>query len=127
MRVELPEGPMSSSVARRTLRETCDGLPIDVDEVLLCAAELVTNALLHGAPPVEMEVDVTDHVVRVAVHDCRAGAVEKHRPVTSDTAAGRGLHIVEALAARWGVSQHERGKAIWFEFDLGGTPEGGAR
>ena len=123
MKVELPAGPVSSGVARRSLRAACEGLDaaVDVDDVLLCGAELVTNALLHGSPPVELEIELTDDVLRVAVHDARPGAVEKHRPMSSDTAAGRGLQIVETLATRWGVTPHDGGKAIWFEFDLIGN------
>lgn len=122
MKVELPEGPVSSSVARRSLRAACEGVgdAVDVDDVLLCGAELVTNALLHGSPPVVLEIEVKEDVLRVAVHDSRPGAVEQHRPMTSDTAAGRGLQIVESLATRWGVAPYEGGKAIWFEIDLKG-------
>lgn len=118
MRIELPEGPSSSSVARKAVRSACEGIAVDADDVLLCTAELVTNALLHGAPPVALEIEVAIDAVRIAVHDSRPGAVEKHRPVTSDTSAGRGLQIVESLAARWGVSQQESGKAIWFIFEV---------
>jgi hypothetical protein len=31
---------------------------------------------------------------------------------------GRGLHIVEALADRWGVDKTAEGKTVWFEIDL---------
>jgi hypothetical protein len=30
-------------------------------------------------------------------------------------AGGRGLKLVEALAASWGVSPEAQGKAVWFE------------
>ena len=118
MRVELPDGPLSSSVARKAVRSACEGIHVEAGDVLLCTAELVTNALLHGAPPVELEIEVSETAVRVAVHDSRPGPVEQHRPVTSDTSAGRGLQIVESLAKAWGVSQYESGKAIWFVFDI---------
>ena len=33
------------------------------------------------------------------------------------TAGGRGLRIVEALAARWGHAGDELGRMVWFEVD----------
>ncbi|MBW3536227.1 MAG: ATP-binding protein [Actinobacteria bacterium] len=117
MKVDLPPGPGSSAEARKALRRICQGAPVDLEHLVLCASELVTNAFLHGQPPVELEIRVGPKSVWVAVHDAGSGAVELRRPATPDTSAGRGLHIVEAVASRWGSSAHERGNTTWFEIE----------
>jgi anti-sigma regulatory factor (Ser/Thr protein kinase) len=115
VRVVLPDGPETSAAARAALREACRDSSVDLDDVLLCASELVTNALLHGLPPIELEVRAEADRVWVAVHDAGRGGVEPRRTVTVDTSAGRGLHIVDSLAARWGSSYEGGTNTIWFE------------
>lgn len=117
LKIALPAGPDSSGEARRALRQICQGAPVDVDDVVLCAAELVTNAFLHGRPPFELEVRVDRESVWVAVHDAGSGTIEARQPATPDTSAGRGLHIVDALASRWGTTAEEGANTIWFEMD----------
>ncbi len=81
------------------------------------ASELVTNAILHGAPPVRLEVRGTESGLHVAVHDHRA---DVGRP----TPASRGLRIVDTLAADWGVTPTPEGKCIWAEISTGGRLTG---
>lgn len=120
MRIELPSDPTSPSLARRAVHQACEGLAVDLDAVLLCTSEVVTNALLHGIPPMELEVSIGDSWVRIAVHDRGRGDVERRRQVRPDTLSGRGLGIVEMLASRWGSEHTAGGKAIWFEIAAGG-------
>lgn len=95
-----------------TLRSwACD----EVTEVAtLLASELVTNALLHAGGAVHVEVSRTPGAVRVEVHDAGHGA-----PIVRDASeraeSGRGLALVDALAAAWGVSPCRHGKTVWFE------------
>lgn len=119
MKMLLPSGPETSAAARAALRDACRDSDVDLDDVLLCASELVTNALLHGLPPIELELRVSRDRVWVAVHDAGRGGVEPRRTVTADTSAGRGLHIVDCLAARWGSSYESGTNTIWFEVDAG--------
>ncbi len=70
------------------------------------ASELVTNAILHGEPPVRLEVRTTRSVLRVAVHDSRP---DVGRP----TPASRGLRIVDTLSADWGMTPTAAGKYFW--------------
>ena len=91
-------------------------MPVEISDVVLCASELVTNAFLHGKPPIELEIRVATDSVWVAVHDSGEATVTPRVPATPDTSSGRGLQIVETLASRWGTSNHGEGKTIWFEF-----------
>jgi GAF domain-containing protein/anti-sigma regulatory factor (Ser/Thr protein kinase) len=90
------------------------GLGGVVADAELAVSELVTNALLHGAPPVSVHVDVREGSVRVEVADG-----SRHAPVRAiarqDAMTGRGLSLVAALARDWGVEQRPHGKAVWAE------------
>ncbi|HVF76314.1 MAG TPA: ATP-binding protein [Acidimicrobiales bacterium] len=119
MRIELPADPTSAGLAREAVRTACKGLAVDLDSLMLCTSELVTNAVLHGRPPIELVVAVDGPGVRISVCDAGDGTVRRRRPVTADTLSGRGLDIVEALASAWGSdatrSGTGTGKVTWFE------------
>lgn len=106
-------------VAQRLTRAE---LPQYVDDAELAVAELVTNALLHAAPPVSLRVLPRQDRVRLEVADgSRAAPVRGRADVASMT--GRGLALVEALSLRWGVDPAPAGKVVWAE--LGPAEESG--
>ncbi|MFC5491896.1 ATP-binding protein [Nocardioides caricicola] len=93
------------------------------DDLLECAelgtSELVTNALLHGAPPLTVRVRGTREHPRVEVRD---GSLDLPQlPTTTDAdeddlllTFGRGLSIVARCSTAWGVDLEEDGKIVWF-------------
>jgi anti-sigma regulatory factor (Ser/Thr protein kinase) len=83
-----------------------------VDDAVLVTSELITNALLHAAPPLELRVTGDEQEVRIEVHDRTSYVPRKQRP-TADDEHGRGLQIVAALADRWGTRPTDSGKAVW--------------
>ena len=98
------------------------GIDGDVaDSAVLLVSELVTNAILHGEPPVELRVGVPPGLLRVEVHD---GDREAPVPMPQELGpsrermGGRGLRLVEALSSRWGLCEDDDGKTLWFEIDL---------
>jgi anti-sigma regulatory factor (Ser/Thr protein kinase) len=86
---------------------------------LLVLSELVTNAVLHGAEPIEVYVSRDDDLLRIEVSDggSRGDGVT---PRTHDDPrpGGRGLHIVNSLASRWGTTDNDGGKTVWAEIGL---------
>ncbi len=78
----------------------------------MIVCELATNAILHGAPPVYVQVNVADDVASVEVED---GFPEWCEPAEDS----RGLMLVDGLACRWGVD-YDRGvgKAVWAELPV---------
>lgn len=91
------------------------------DSAILLVSELVTNAIVHGAPPVELRVCIPDDHLHVEVHDAdREAAVHLPRAASlpHERMGGRGLRLVDSLSSRWGLDEDERGKWIWFEIDL---------
>jgi anti-sigma regulatory factor (Ser/Thr protein kinase) len=87
----------------------------------LLVSELVTNALVHSGAttdePVRIEVLATDQVIRVEVSDSGDGFDRASPdPPTTGAPHGFGLHIVRALATRWGVDRGDL-TTVWFELD----------
>ncbi|MFI6370997.1 ATP-binding protein [Streptomyces sp. NPDC050546] len=119
-----PARPESSAQARAYVREVLarDDEPLveaKRDDVLLIVAELVTNAYRYGTEPDEkllVAVLTTPKLVRIEVHDPRRRRPHM-RNESGARARGRGLHIVDALAARWNVDDRPFGKAVWAEVD----------
>jgi anti-sigma regulatory factor (Ser/Thr protein kinase) len=99
-----------------------DDKPLDDErlaEILLVVSELVTNAYRYGTEPgdsVLVKVLTTDKRVRVEVHDPRRKRPHL-RNESGERARGRGLHIIDGLAARWGTDDREFGKAVWVELE----------
>jgi len=93
-----------------------------VEDATVVTAELLANARQHGAAPVSVLVSGADGRVRVAVRDASVRPpVRPNRSTTNMT--GRGILLVEALSARWGVSVDEHGKVVWAEFGVTGVDE----
>ncbi|PWI05871.1 ATP-binding protein [Streptomyces sp. NWU339] len=94
----------------------------DNGDIRLVVSELATNALAHGSDAdhgflIRLEPD--DGGVRLEVHDSRHPSRPLPEPASTGPAAetGRGLVIVAALAARWGVTPRQpRGKIVWSHF-----------
>ena len=85
------------------------------DDAELVAAELVTNAVLHGVPPVTLRVRRDQEMVRVEIedHGRQRPIVTRNRP---DAMTGRGLSLVACLATVWGVDPLPDGsKVVWAE------------
>jgi anti-sigma regulatory factor (Ser/Thr protein kinase) len=117
--VTLPDGPEGASFARRVTARAADLWRLDRDmteTALLLVSELATNAIRHGSPPVRLSLRLDRDRLRVEVTDSSPALPELIHP-GPDQIGGRGLQIVQLLAARWGASSSSRrlGKTVWFE------------
>ena len=115
-RIEVPAERSSPRVARRFVAEQLGDVDC-VDDVALLTSELVTNAVLHACSPAEVTVVRRPRLVRIEVADADPTTPRKRAP---DDRGGRGLHMVEAVADRWGVEPLAAGKVVWFEVDVAG-------
>ena len=120
-RPALSLGPGARGVqdARRWVVRTCldIGRPDLVECAELAVSELVTNALLHGAPPIEVRVRGTSEHPRVEVRDASTEPPRPPPEAADDDLLltfGRGLSIVGRAAKAWGTDIERDGKVVWF-------------
>jgi anti-sigma regulatory factor (Ser/Thr protein kinase) len=118
LRRALPPSAESASVARwlvnDLLRDQVD--PDTLDTAALLTTELVSNAIRHTGDELVLTVRLDRARLRVGVSDSSHRRPQLVQVGSRDT-SGRGLHLVEAMADRWGVDPGERGlgKTVWFE------------
>jgi len=117
--VTLPDGPEGASFARRAMARAAVLWRLDRDlteTALLLVSELTTNAIRHGSPPVRLSLRLEPDRLRVEVTDSSPTLPRLDHP-GPDQVGGRGLQIVQLLAARWGSSASPRrlGKTVWIE------------
>ncbi len=85
-----------------------------VAEVELLSTEVIANAIHHTQAPCSVAVRWTGVRLRVEVTD--SSAVRPNpRSSSPDAEGGRGLLLVDALAADWGSFSDPAGKVVWFE------------
>jgi hypothetical protein len=95
---------------RSTVRDVVERAlqPADSYELQLVCSELVTNAVVHGRPPVRLLLHEGREEIVVAVFD---GGDAPLTLVDSPTA---GLRIVEELTkGRWGAHHERGGTWVW--------------
>jgi anti-sigma regulatory factor (Ser/Thr protein kinase) len=115
-RVDLPTVVHSIPAARHVALELLSawGVHRSCDDVALVVTELVTNVVDHvgGETSIVLELTLSDVWLRVSIAD--GSAV---RPVVRELCGnqprGRGMHLVAAVADRWGCEDHQGGKRVW--------------
>jgi anti-sigma regulatory factor (Ser/Thr protein kinase) len=121
LRRTLPPSAESASVARWLVNDLLrDRLDEDtLDTTALLTTELVSNAIRHTGDELVLTVALDSTRLRVGVSDSSHRRPQLVQVGSRDT-SGRGLHLVEAMADRWGVDPDERGlgKTVWFELAL---------
>lgn len=119
-RTILPADPSAPGLARKFLREACRGQEATVvDEAELLVSELVTNAIQHGAPPIELLIRCAgDDALEICVRDSDP-AVPVPRGAQDDAEGGRGLLLVDLVSDRWGTeTDPDDGKTVWFTLQV---------
>jgi anti-sigma regulatory factor (Ser/Thr protein kinase) len=101
--------------ARRLTSATLQGIPDELaSDAELVVSELVTNAVLHGEPPIEFRLSGRRDRVRIEVADAGQSMPLKGRG-SSEGMTGRGLAVVESLTSAWGIEPAAGGKLVWAE------------
>lgn len=114
-------------LTREQVRDALEGRTVRsrVDDTVVVAVELVTNALQHTENgPIGMRMDVYEDTAMLWVHDGDENAEYVRSRVSASTSVlellegGRGLQVVAGLATRWLVWPTADGKAVVAEIDL---------
>ncbi len=120
---DLPAEPAVVACARaQAARQLAAwGLGEATDTTEQIVSELLTNAILHAKPPIELRL-ILDGALTCEVSDgSKAGPhLRCADPYDED---GRGLLLVARLTERWGTRRTRTGKTIWAQQPL---PPGGS-
>lgn len=98
---------------------------------MLVASELTTNAILHsGAEPgseIELRAEIIAGAIVIEVIDVgRSKTSPRAQPSDLSSPGGLGLHVVAAVARRWG-SERRDGMRVWAELALSAPSSGPSR
>jgi CheY-like chemotaxis protein/anti-sigma regulatory factor (Ser/Thr protein kinase) len=104
--------PLARDFVRRCLVEW--GSSRVLEEAALVVTELAGNAVVHARSAYEVRLSRTDGVIRIEVADSDPGTPEP-QPFSAVAESGRGIVIVSALSASWGIDAQPRGKITWAE------------
>ena len=122
--LRLPRSPESASTARRGVGRLAERLDREtLEDVRLLVTELVTNSVRHAkhGAVVGLDVYLSEGGVRIEVSDAGSGFIPRPRTPDQGAEGGWGLHLVERLADRWGVSR-ENQTLVWLEIDVAPRP-----
>jgi anti-sigma regulatory factor (Ser/Thr protein kinase) len=114
--ISLPAGVGAPGLARRFLSDAVcvrHGRSV-LDDALLLTSETITNAVVHGGPPIVLAVECTGAALEIRVRDGSSGLPRRTTPAAMSQ-HGRGLLLVETLSDDWGVDPAgPTGKEVWF-------------
>jgi GAF domain-containing protein/anti-sigma regulatory factor (Ser/Thr protein kinase) len=115
---DIPADPAMVARARKlaTGQLRAWGLAHAEDTTELVVSELVTNAIRHAAPPIQLRL-IRDRTLICEVTDASSTAPHLKRSRTLDE-DGRGLLLVYGLTHSWGTRQTTTGKTIWCQQTL---------
>jgi anti-sigma regulatory factor (Ser/Thr protein kinase) len=102
-------------VAATLRRWDLEALVMDAE---LLTSELVTNSVLHARSDVSVSVSVANATAEIGVTDDSSDAPTP-RWAASGAEGGRGLRLVERVAAEWGVAYVGAGKQVWCRLGVG--------
>ncbi|WP_406840251.1 ATP-binding protein [Streptomyces sp. AHU1] len=131
LRTTVPAHPSRVPAVRAAVAECLTRLLLPaerVEDAVLAAGELFTNALRHGSPDrgdtITVGIECDPRELRVSVAD-RSSALPVARTAAGAEESGHGLAIVAALSDEWGVEPADpgtTGKKVWFSMVLRKVP-----
>ncbi|MEV6166305.1 ATP-binding protein [Streptomyces sp. NPDC052052] len=108
---------------RRVMRLRLElwGLPEVVYAAQVCVTELVANVIKHVGPgtPSCLAVSMNGDRLRIEVSDPDVQALPTLLTAAGESAAGRGMTLVDGIADRWGVILRGDSKVTWCEMATG--------
>jgi Histidine kinase-like ATPase domain len=116
---QIPADPRSVPQARALCRQTALKWAVptaaaqDAESIV---SELISNAVLHGGPPIYVQLGRAAGELLAAVYDASDKMPTPRQPGEWDRACdvtGRGLSmVIPALTSRWTITRCDRGKIV---------------
>lgn len=128
LHLDLHTGTGAVRTARRAVQEWAGARGASVPDqhlLALLTTEVVSNAVRHGPPDGPVQVDAAQEQGQFVVRVCDASSdlpVLRRQP--PDAIGGRGVQIIDHLAADWGVERRRGGKVVWFRIRPGRSARG---
>lgn len=124
--VDFPRTPASAGAARHFVADKLREWKLDpiLDAALLVTSELAANAVVHADSSLRLRLSLGARTLRIDIMDSGRGTPEP-QPRSSTEEHGRGLLLVAAMSAAWGIEEVTEGKTVWAELDLDKTPQFG--
>jgi anti-sigma regulatory factor (Ser/Thr protein kinase) len=113
--LDIPAAASALSDGRRFAVSALErwGVPeLTVENATLIVSELLTNAIVHGFPPIRLRLRRTPDELAIEVDDA-GSAMPRKLQTTPDDLHGRGLAIVADLGERWAARPNGHGKTVW--------------
>lgn len=119
--------PANAAVVRHSIAADLNNHAVAqdrIDDVVLVASELVSNAVVHTAPTLvdeglDVDWQIQPDCVLIRVVDASPD-LPRPRSTTEYDTRGRGLSIISALALDWGVRRTGSGKQVWARVPIDG-------
>ncbi len=123
-RLRIAPDQTAARTARSAVHSIClaQGLGGDVDVAALVATELVTNAVVHAGTMIDLSLRIVPPLLHIAVRDGGAGQPEVRYDAAELVDGGRGLMLVETLAAQWGCLRSHRDTVVWAQVRVRPSP-----
>ena len=104
------------ALARRLARRAVARWQVpEPEDLLIVTTELMQNAIEHTSDGGELTIALTEHAILVEVADDDP-VLPDPPPPDLVSGRGRGLHLVQAVARRWGTRPRlPHGKVVWAE------------
>lgn len=104
-------------MVRQFVRETFEGSRVDVDDAVLVAGEMATNAVRHTPGPFVVLIHRSDTELAVGVRD--TSPVEPSvMHADAEAEWGFGMQLVDRLADSWHMEAQADGKTTWARLRL---------
>jgi len=107
--------PSSLAVGRAMVARACAGWQLSglTDLAQVVMTELVANAVRHAGTPMEARIALRQRYLHLSVRDRSFKPPRRIGADHEQSTSGRGLLVVEALAASWGSTPTADGKVVW--------------
>jgi anti-anti-sigma regulatory factor len=115
VRSVLPPGTTALALARDVVRDTCHAWNLAdlVDDAEVVVNEIVANAVQHAGGPIDVVLTRRTRYLHMSVRDRSHAVPCRSIPDPETLMGGRGLLLLDAIAAGWGTTATDYGKAVW--------------
>ena len=116
--------PQQVAAGRRFTRQTLTAWQRTelADTACLLVSEILTNAVHHARQAIGLRLHDTAREVIAEITDDNPQLPQRTLPAPAGE-SGRGLTLVESLAATWGARPSGTGKTVWFTLTIDTPPQ----